>query len=147
MNQLPRIERFLTHANRVLHIFIALALLAASVLVVVQFVLQVWETLQSGAYAQGFLTALGNLFVLWILSSLISAEVRWLKTGIFDVLVFVEVVLITLLRQLVILPVETGGNLKEWAWAYGLITLAILAVGIVYYLMRREPPPPMDDPL
>lgn len=147
MNQLPRIERFLTQSNKLLHIFIALALLAASVLVVVQFILQVWETLQSGDFTQGFLTALGNLFVLWILSSLISAEVRWLKTGIFDVLVFVEVVLITLLRQLVILPVESGGNINAWAWAYGLITLAILAVGIVYYLMRRDPPPPVDDPI
>ena len=147
MNQLPRIERFLTLANKLLHIFIALALLAASVLVIAQFIVQAWQTVEAGTYVRGFLTALGNLFVLWILSSLISAEVRWLKTGVFDVLVFVEVALITLLRQLVILPVELGHDLKNWAWAYGLITFAILAVGIVYYLMQRQPPPPVEDPL
>ncbi|WP_287961709.1 phosphate-starvation-inducible PsiE family protein [Alcanivorax sp.] len=147
MNQLPRIERFLTLANKLLHIFIALALLAASVLVIAQFIVQAWQTVEAGSYARGFLTALGNLFVLWILSSLISAEVRWLKTGIFDVLVFIEVALITLLRQLVILPVELGHDLKNWAWAYGLITFAILAVGIVYFLMQRQPPPPVEDPL
>lgn len=140
-------ERFLEQANKGLHIFIALALLLACILVIAQFFIGLWQAYLHHTYIRGFLDALGNLFILWILSSLISAELRWLKTGQFDMLVFVEVVLITLLRQLVILPVESHGLNPEAAWTYGLVTVAILAVGIVYYLIRRQPPPVLKDPL
>ncbi len=141
------IRRFLEQANRGLHIFIALALLVAAALVIVQFFINLWQAFEQQIYIRGFLDALGNLFILWILSSLISAEIRWMKFGTFDIIVFVEVVLITLLRQLVLLPVENEHFSTTWAWTYGLVTLAILAVGVVYYLMRRQPPPAVDDPL
>jgi len=41
------------------------------------------QTLRSGQVAHGFVQALGNLFILWVLSSLISAEVRYvLRRGV-----------------------------------------------------------------
>lgn len=123
-------------ANRLLHVFIALALLVASLFPIWQFVADVVHTIESGAVSKGFLSALGNLFILWVLSSLISAEVRYMRTGQFGMTVFIEAALITLLRQLII-PVESEGHLETWAWTYGLVIAAVVAVGITYFLVHR----------
>ncbi|MGP8114658.1 MAG: phosphate-starvation-inducible PsiE family protein [Steroidobacteraceae bacterium] len=132
-------------ANRLLHVFMALALLIASVLLICQFVADVTQTVRSGQLAQGFLQALGNLFILWVLSSLISAEVRYMHSGRFSVLVFIEAALITLLRQLIIIPEESAGHLESAAWTYGLITTAVVAVGLTYYLVQRTSASSSDD--
>jgi len=138
-------ESMLDSANRLLHVFMALALLVACVLLIWQFVAEVIQTLRSEQLAQGFLQALGNLFILWVLSSLISAEVRYMHSGQFSVLVFIEASLITLLRQLIIIPVESAGHLESAAWTYGLITAAVIAVGLTDYLVRRTPALSSDD--
>ena len=132
-------------ANKLLHVFMALALLIVSVLLMWQFVADVVQTLRSGQVAQGFLRALGNLFILWVLSSLISAEVRYMRSGHFSVLVFIEAALITLLRQLITIPVESAGHLESVAWTYGLITAAVVAVGLTDYLVRRTPDSRSND--
>ena len=130
-------ESTMDAANRLLHLFMALALLITSILLIWQFVADVLHTFRTGLLAQGFLQALGHLFILWVLSSLISAEVRYMQSGQFPVLVFIEAALITLLRQLIIIPVESAGHLEAAAWTYGLITAAVVAVGLTYYLVRR----------
>jgi uncharacterized membrane protein (DUF373 family) len=130
-------ESALDAANHLLHVFMALALLTTSILLIWQFVADVVHTFRTGLLAQGFLQALGHLFILWVLSSLISAEVRYMQSGQFSVLVFIEAALITLLRQLIIIPVESAGHLEAAAWTYGLITAAVVAVGLTYYLARR----------
>ncbi|APZ44236.1 phosphate-starvation-inducible PsiE family protein [Acidihalobacter ferrooxydans] len=139
-------ESTMETANRLLHVFIALALLVASLLLIWQFIADVIHTLASGNVARGFLKALGNLFILWVLSSLISAEVRYMRTGRFTVIVFIEAALITLLRQLIIIPVESNGHLEQAAWTYGLIVAAVIAVGLTYYLVQRtqEEKPPLE---
>ena len=138
-------ESTMDGANKLLHVFMALALLVACVLLIWQFVAEVIQTLRSEQLAQGFLQALGNLFILWVLSSLISAEVRYMHSGQFSVLVFIEASLITLLRQLIIIPVESAGHLESAAWTYGLITAAVIAVGLTDYLVRRTPALSSDD--
>ena len=130
-------ESTMDAANRLLHVFMALALLVTSILLIWQFVADVLHTFRTGLLAEGFLQALGHLFILWVLSSLISAEVRYMQSGQFSVLVFIEAALITLLRQLIIIPVESAGHLEAAAWTYGLITAAVVAVGLTYYLARR----------
>ncbi|RMG29871.1 MAG: hypothetical protein D6721_04935 [Gammaproteobacteria bacterium] len=135
---MPGFESLMERANRLLHLFIALALLVASLLVVWQFLRDAWAVLQSGAVVRGFLQALGNLFILWVLSSLISAEVRYMKTGIFRLVVFIEVALITLLRQLILIPVESAGHLETAIWSYSLTIVAILALGLTYWLVNHS---------
>ena len=133
-------EAVMEAANRLLHAFIAIALLVASLLLVWQFTSDVFSAIVSGDIGNGFLRSLGNLFILWVLSSLISAEVRYMRTGQFTVIVFIEAALITLLRQLIIIPVESSGHLEQWAWTYGLVIAAVLAVGITYFLVQRRHP-------
>ncbi len=129
-------EAVMEAANRLLHAFIAIALLVASLLLIWQFTSDVFSAIVSGDISSGFLRSLGNLFILWVLSSLISAEVRYMRTGQFTVIVFIEAALITLLRQLIIIPVESSGHLEQWAWTYGLVIAAVLAVGITYFLVQ-----------
>ncbi|MEJ2631828.1 MAG: phosphate-starvation-inducible PsiE family protein [Acidihalobacter sp.] len=133
-------EAVMEAANRLLHAFIAIALLVASLLLIWQFTSDVFTSITSGDIGDGFLRSLGNLFILWVLSSLISAEVRYMRTGHFTVVVFIEAALITLLRQLIIIPVESSGHLEQWAWTYGLVIAAVLAVGITYFLVQRLQP-------
>ncbi|MEJ2480809.1 MAG: phosphate-starvation-inducible PsiE family protein [Acidihalobacter sp.] len=131
-------EAVMEAANRLLHAFIAIALLVASLLLIWQFTSDVLTSVTSGDIGDGFLRSLGNLFILWVLSSLISAEVRYMRTGHFTVVVFIEAALITLLRQLIIIPVESSGHLEQWAWTYGLVIVAVLVVGITYFLVQRR---------
>lgn len=138
-------EAIMEVANRLLHAFISIALLVASLLLIWKFTADVVSTLLQGNIGTGFLNSLGNLFILWVLSSLISAEVRYLRTGHFTVVVFIEAALITLLRQLIIIPVESNGHLEQWSWTYGLLIAAILAVGITYYLVQRKLPSPPEE--
>lgn len=137
-NQNHWFESILEKFNKLLHEFIAVALLFASFLLMWEFSRQVYTTILSGNVAIGFLHALGNLFILWVLSSLIAAEVRWMKTGHFSVIVFIEAALITLLRQLIIIPVESSGHIQQQALAYGLVTFAIIGVGLTYYLVWKQ---------
>jgi uncharacterized membrane protein (DUF373 family) len=131
-------EAVMEAANRLLHAFIAIALLVASLLLIWQFTADVFTSITSGDIGDGFLRSLGNLFILWVLSSLISAEVRYMRTGHFTVVVFIEAALITLLRQLIIIPVESSGHLEQWAWTYGLVIAAVLVVGVTYFLVQRR---------
>ena len=137
-------EAIMEGANRLLHAFIAIALLVASLLLIWQFTSDVFTSVVAGNIGAGFLRSLGNLFILWVLSSLISAEVRYMRTQHFTVVVFIEAALITLLRQLIIIPVESSGHLEQWAWTYGLVIAAVLAVGITYFLVQR-PQPSADE--
>jgi uncharacterized membrane protein (DUF373 family) len=135
-----RLVRTLQSYNRFLHLLLAVALVVASLMVVWQFTVEVIQTLRSGAMAAGFLRALGTLFIVWTLSSLISAEVSYIERGYFRVRVFVEVTMITLLRQLIVAPVEiaAGTSKAEDVFSlahYGLLLAALLVTGIAYWLV------------
>ncbi len=135
-----RFSNALQVLNYALHLFIAFALAAASVLIMVQFSRDVLGAFREHILAAGFLHALGTLFIVWVLSALISAEITYMRSGIFHVEVFFEVAMITLLRQLILIPVEGGGTSiqPEDLAFYGMITGALLATGIAYFLVARS---------
>jgi len=129
--------------NHVLHLLLAIALVVASFMVIWQFATEVIEAVGTGHLAQGFLRAMGTLFIVWILSALISAEINYVQTGIFHVLVFVEVAIITFLRQLIIEPVQMAtapvdSQQQFNPLHYGLLLAALLIVGILHRLVRQE---------
>ncbi len=126
--------------NGLLHVLLAIALMVAAGLVVWQFSIEVIDALRHNELARGFLRALGSLFIVWTLSSLISAEIEYVTTSRFQLRVFLEVAMITLLRQLIVEPVQAvagkvditeGANL----WYYAMVLAAILVVGIVHRLV------------
>lgn len=126
--------------NGLLHVLLAVALVVASAMVVWEFSREVVAALGKGQLARGFLHALGTLFIVWTLSSLISAEIEYVATSRFHLRVFIEVAMITLLRQLIVEPVQvvagTTDPFQEFSlWHYGMVLVAILVVGIVHRLV------------
>lgn len=126
--------------DRLLHLLLATALVVGSVMVVWEFMANIAMTLDRRHIASGFLNSLGTLFLVWTLSSLVSAEIRYLQNGTIRVRVFVEVAMITLLRQLIVTPLQaaTTPQLPEDTpsfWHYGLLLTALLVTGIVHRLV------------
>jgi len=129
--------------NQFLHVVLALALAIASLMVIIDFCSMALGSIIAGNMTHGFLQALGSLFILWTLSTLISAEITYVKTNKFHARVFVEVAMITVLRALIVQPVQmvSGNANPEEVFNpvhYGLLLAALLIVGIVYKLV--------DDP-
>ncbi|TCJ11584.1 hypothetical protein EZJ19_15010 [Parasulfuritortus cantonensis] len=127
--------------DRLLHLLLATALVVGCVMVVWEFLANIAHTVEAGHLAGGFLSSLGTLFLVWTLSSLVAAEIRYLQSGSVRVQVFIEVAMITLLRQLIVEPLQvvTGAEpgVADTAalWHYGLLLLALLAAGIVHRLV------------
>jgi uncharacterized membrane protein (DUF373 family) len=99
-------------------------------------------TFQGGNAASGFFHAFGSLFVLWTLSTLISAEVNYLQTGHVFVRVFVEVAMITVIREIIVHPVEaiTSSTSESFGQTvyFGLLLVALLVIGVVYKLVGKD---------
>lgn len=129
--------------NHFLHALLAIALVIASLMVMWEFSVAVFESVHRGNLAHGFLQALGTLFIVWTLSSLISAEIHYVQSGVFHLLVFVEVAIITLLRQLIVEPVQvaTSGGQLDANFSinhYVLVLAALLVVGILHRLVSAH---------
>jgi uncharacterized membrane protein (DUF373 family) len=129
--------------NHILHALLAIALVLASMMVIREFSFAVYQAIEHNNLAHGFLQALGTLFIVWTLSSLIAAEINYVQTGVFHVVVFIEVAMITLLRQLIVEPVKivTAGESFEQvfnAWHYGFLLAALLVIGILHKLVTSS---------
>ncbi|MFA6014223.1 MAG: phosphate-starvation-inducible PsiE family protein [Gallionellaceae bacterium] len=138
--------------NQLIHVLLALALVVACVMVIWDFGIKAAEAWQAGNAASGFFHALGSLFILWTLSTLISAEMSYLQTGRTYVRVFVEVAMISVIREMIVQPVQVisaGQNESNFNPVhYGLLLAALLVIGIVYRLVsdsRQEEPAASPD--
>lgn len=130
----------LSRFNHLLHAALALALLIASAMVIWEFSMEVSTAILHNHMVRGFLQSLGTLFLVWTLSSLISAEISYLQDGILQVRLFIEVAIITLLRQVITKPVmlATGKQNPDDIFdptQYGLLLAALLVVGILHWLV------------
>lgn len=130
--------------NSFIHTMLAIALAAASVMVMWDFVVEVFEEIHSNPLGIGFLRALGTLFLLWTMSALITAEIGYIRTGHFHLRVFIEVAMITLLRQLIIRPMQiaVGDTTMDWTEMaqFGLVLCGLLTIGIVHRLVGQAVP-------
>ncbi|NTV93764.1 MAG: hypothetical protein HGA72_11060 [Chlorobiaceae bacterium] len=130
--------------NHILHALLAIALVLASLMVMWEFSIAVFHSFEKNDLAHGFLQALGTLFIVWTLSSLIAAEINYVQNGVFHVVVFIEVAMITLLRQLIVEPVKiaTAGQSIDLLgfnpWHYGLLLASLLVIGILHKLVTSS---------
>ena len=136
--------------NSFIHTMLAIAPAAASVMVVWDFIFDVVDEIHNNPLGVGFLRALGTLFLLWTMSALITAEIGYIRTGQFQLRVFIEVAMITLLRQLIIRPMQlaVGDTSMDWAGMaqFGLVLCGLLTIGIVHRLVGRAvPDAPVPD--
>lgn len=139
-------QKLITHMknfNQFIHVLLALALGVACVMVIWDFGTRALDAWHAGNATSGFFHALGSLFILWTLSTLISAEMNYLLTGRTSVRVFVEVAMISVIREMIVQPVQVisnpGGNTASFSpLHYGLLLAALLVIGIVYKLVSES---------
>lgn len=135
--ELHGINRFAVRAmiwlNGFAHIIIGLALAIAVLMFTWLFFEDVKQAATAHNLVHGFLHALGTLMLLWSISALIQAEIRYLLGSKLEVEAFIEVAMIVVLRKLIVMPVEdtmpTPNDIAMWV-------AAALMLGIMYVLVR-----------
>jgi uncharacterized membrane protein (DUF373 family) len=120
-------ERFTYGLNLVL----VLALAGVSISVVWLFI---WDILHifTGDTEKGILSALGSLLILWMMIELLDSEIKNLKGGKFNILVFIGVIIVAIIREILISTLRHD-DLTTQAFLAG----TLLILGIVYYLVSR----------
>jgi hypothetical protein len=119
--------------NGIAHIVIGLALATSVIMFTWLFFLDVRDAAYAHNLVHGFLHALGTLMLLWSISALISAEIRYLNGSKLLVETFVEVVLVLFLRKLIVMPVQDASPTVEEIsiWVGGAFVL-----GLIYIMIR-----------
>ncbi len=119
--------------NGFAHIVIGLALATSVLMFTWLFFIDVRNVAYNLNLVQGFLYALGTLMLLWTISALISAEIRYLMGGRLLVETFVEVALVLFLRKVILLPAQDAMPTTEeiGMWVGGALVLCL-----IYLLMR-----------
>jgi uncharacterized membrane protein (DUF373 family) len=112
-----------------LNLALVLALVGVSISVVVLFA---WDIMHifSGDMEKGILSALGSLLILWMMIELMDNEIKNLKGGKFNILVFIGVIIVAMIREILISTLRHD-DLTTQAFLAG----TLLILGIVYYLV------------
>jgi len=120
-------ERFTYGLNLVL----VLALAGVSISVVFLFL---WDIVHifRGDVEKGILSALGELLILWMMIELMDNEIKNLKGGKFNILVFIGVIIVAMIREILISTLRHD-DLTTQAFLAG----TLLILGVVYYLVSR----------
>jgi uncharacterized membrane protein (DUF373 family) len=121
-------ERFTYGLNLVL----VLALVGVSLSVVAMFF---WEIAHifAGDVEKGILSALGTLLILWMMIELMDNEIKTLKGGRFNILVFIGVVIVAIIREILISTLRHD-ILTTQIFLAG----TLLILGLVYFLVARS---------
>jgi uncharacterized membrane protein (DUF373 family) len=120
-------ERFTYGLNLVL----VLALAGVSIGVVGLFVSDIMKIFE-GDVEKGILSALGAMLILWMMIELLDNEIKNLKGGSFNILVFVGVIIVAIVREILISTLRHD-DLKTQAF----LTVTLLVLGIVYFLVSK----------
>jgi uncharacterized membrane protein (DUF373 family) len=127
------IIRAMLWLNGIAHIIIGVALAASVLMFAWLFWLDVREAVTANNLVHGFLHALGTLMLLWIISALITAEIRYLRGHKLEVETFIEVAMVVMVRKLIVMPVQevtpTPMDLAMWVGA-------AFALGAMFLLVR-----------
>lgn len=121
-------ERFTYGLNLVL----VLALAGVSISVVGLFVRDLIHLFTGNSPEKAIFSALGEMLILWMMIELLENEIKNLKGGSFNILVFVGVVVVAMVREILISTLRHD-DLKTQAF----LTLTLLALGVVYFLISK----------
>ncbi len=121
-------ERFTYGLNLVL----VLALAGVSLGVVGLFIWDIAHIFR-GDVEKGILGALGTLLIIWMMIELMDNEIKTLKGGKFNILVFIGVIIVALIRESLISTLRHDA-LETQIFLAG----TLLILGIVYYLVAKS---------
>lgn len=125
--------------NGIAHIIIGLALAVSVLMFTWLFFIDMGQAINANNLVHGFLRSLGTLMLLWTVSALIVAEIRYLEGGKLGVDTFIEVALVVVLRKVITLPVlEIAPPMQEvLLWEGGALVLGVLYL-VIRWAQRRE---------
>jgi uncharacterized membrane protein (DUF373 family) len=118
-----------------LNLALVLALAGVSLGVSVLFVRDLMHLFEGNA-EKAIFSALGEMLILWMMIELLENEIKNLKGGSFNILVFVGVVVVAMVREILISTLRHD-NLETQAF----LTVTLLILGIVYFLISRSQKP------
>lgn len=121
-------ERFTYGLNLVL----VLALAGLSIGVVGLFVNDLTHFFIGGNPEKAIFSALGEMLILWMMIELLDNEIKNLKGGSFNILVFIGVIVVAMVREILISTLRHD-DLKTQAF----LTVTLLVLGVVYYLVSK----------
>jgi len=125
--------------NGIAHIIIGLALAVSVLMFTWLFFMDMGQAINANNLVHGFLRSLGTLMLLWTVSALIVAEIRYLEGGKLGVDTFIEVALVVVLRKVITLPVlEVAPPMQDvLLWEGGALVLGVLYL-VIRWAQRRE---------
>jgi Phosphate-starvation-inducible E family len=125
--------------NGFAHLILGLALAASVLLFTWLFIDDVLTALRHDNLAQGFLHGLGTLMLLWTVSALITAEIRYMRGYPLTVDTFVEVTIVVILRKLITMPVQsTLPSPQEFLlWVGSAVMLGVMYLTVRFALTIR----------
>ncbi|MCM0081900.1 protoglobin domain-containing protein [Geomonas sp. Red32] len=115
-----------------LNLILVVALTGVSLSVVALFGWDVVHIFQ-GDFEKGILSALGSLLILWMMIELMDNEIKTLKGGKFNILIFIGVIIVALIRDILISTLRHD-ELETQIFLAG----TLLILGIVYYLVAKS---------
>jgi uncharacterized membrane protein (DUF373 family) len=115
-----------------LNLILVLALAGVSLSLVGLFF---WEIAHvfGGDVEKGILSALGTLLIIWMMIELMDNEIKSLKGGRFNILVFIGVVIVAIIREILISTLR-----HDLLTTQIFLTGTLLILGVVYYLVSRS---------
>jgi uncharacterized membrane protein (DUF373 family) len=122
------------YLNGLAHIIIGLALATSIIMFTWLFFIEINTAANAHNLIHGFIHALGTLMLLWSISALISAEMRYLNGSKLEVETFIEVVMVLFLRKLIVLPVQDSTPTFE---EVGIWVGGAFLIGLLYVLVIR----------
>jgi len=117
-----------------LNLILVLALVGVSLSVVGLFFWDIGHIF-SGNVEKGILGALGTLLILWMMIELMDSEIKTLKGGRFNMLIFIGVVIVAIIREVLISTLRHDPLTTQI-----FLAVTLLVLGIVYYLVARSQP-------
>jgi len=117
-----------------LNLILVFALVGVSLSVVGLFLWEIFHIF-GGDLEKGILSALGTLLILWMMIELMDNEIKTLKGGRFNILVFIGVVIVAIIREVLISTLRHD-LLSTQMFLAG----TLLILGIVYYLVSKSQP-------
>lgn len=115
-----------------LNLILVVALIGVSLSVVALFG---WDVIHifKGNFEKGILSALGSLLILWMMIELMDNEIKTLKGGRFNILIFIGVIIVALIREILISTLRRDA-LETQVFLAG----TLLILGIVYFLVSKS---------
>lgn len=115
-----------------LNLILVVALAGVSLSVVGLFAWDIVHIFQ-GNIEKGILSALGSLLVLWMMIELMDNEIKSLKGGRFNILVFIGVIIVALIREILISTLRHDALTTQ-----GFLAGTLLILGVVYFLVAKS---------